>query len=62
VPQSNVVIDFKAKTKEVIVIARKKEKMPQVEFDLKAIRKIKKRRKRFYARDSKQSKQRRKVS
>jgi len=46
----------------VIVIARKKEKMPQVEFDLKAIRKIKKRRKRFYAGDSKQSKQRRKLN
>ena len=30
---------------EVIVIARKKVKMPQVEFDLKAIKKIKKRRK-----------------
>jgi hypothetical protein len=29
----------------VIVIARKKVKMPQVEFDLKAIKKIKKRRK-----------------
>jgi len=27
----------------VIVIARKKVKMPQVEFDLKAIKKIKKR-------------------
>jgi len=32
--------------KEVIVIARKKAKMPQVEFDMKAIREIKKRRKR----------------
>ena len=55
-PQSNVVIDFKAKRKEVIAMARKKEKMPQVEFDMKAIRKIKKRRKRFYAGDSKRSK------
>jgi len=31
---------------EVIVIGRKKKKMPKVEFDMKAIREIKKRKKR----------------
>jgi hypothetical protein len=31
----------------VIVIARKKVKMPQVEFDLKAIKKIKRRKKKI---------------
>jgi len=32
---------------EVIVIARKKIKMPKVEFDLKAIKKIKRRKKKI---------------
>jgi len=32
---------------EVVVIARKKVKMPQVEFDLKAIKKIKRRKKKI---------------
>ena len=45
-------ISFEVKTKEVMVIKRKqvkrgakKVKMPHVEFDMKAIKKIKKRRK-----------------
>ena len=39
-------IDVEAKRGEVIVIARKKVKMPKVEFDMKVIKEIKKRRKR----------------
>jgi hypothetical protein len=46
-------ISFEAKREEVMVIKRKqvkrgakKVKMPRVEFDMKAIKKIKKRRKR----------------
>ena len=35
---------------EVIAIARKKVKMPQVEFDLKAIKKIKRRKKKISTR------------
>jgi hypothetical protein len=58
--QSNVETDSRLRErKEVIVIARKKAKMPQLEFNLEAIREIKKRRKRFYARHSKQSKPKR---
>jgi len=48
-----VVIDFKVKREEVMVIKRrqvkrgaKKVKMPRIEFDLKAIKEIKKRNKR----------------
>jgi hypothetical protein len=47
------VIDFKVKREEVIIIERKqvirrrkKVKMPQVEFDMEAIKEIKKRKKR----------------
>jgi hypothetical protein len=47
------VIDFKVKREEVMVIKRrqvkrgaKKVKMPRIEFDLKAIKEIKKRNKR----------------
>jgi len=48
-------IDFESKGGEVTVIARKKEKMPKVEFDLKAIKKIKNRKKKV----SKASRERR---
>jgi hypothetical protein len=48
-----VVIDFKVKGEEVMVIVRKqvikgrkKKKMPQVEFDMEGIREIKRRKKR----------------
>ncbi len=40
-------------------MARKKGKMPQVEFDLKAIREIKKRKKEIYERWSKKRRRRR---